>query len=294
MSHAGGQPNGTPASQVGGSAEGGRADAPGTEAGGLSAPLAGAGGGALGAGGVDASGGASERGAGGASERGAGGASERGAGGAGGAVEHGGAGSGKGGGNAAGIAGAGQSVAGDSGQAPAAYVHCVDPLTVLDTSRLVASESTAPYQVQGRSAVALRQSLNLGRPDGGDAYTDWQIAWQFSNCASPRWTVKLAVTYTVPEWQAPADADAGLVASWKSYLDALWCHEYGHTEHGIQAANAALDAFQALTTRGDCNAIQAAGQQAFQGVLDDYHARDRAYDVDTNHGMNTGAVFPPQ
>jgi predicted secreted Zn-dependent protease len=97
----------------------------------------------------------------------------------------------------------------------------------------------------------------------------------------------------MPAWDAPASADAALVASFQSYLDALYCHEYGHGKLALDCANAIYDALTAQPGNADCDALNAASLALFQGLLDGCTAREADYDSATMHGATMGAVFPP-
>jgi predicted secreted Zn-dependent protease len=105
--------------------------------------------------------------------------------------------------------------------------------------------------------------------------------------------ITVDVTYRVPEWEEPSEADRALVDSWETYRSALFCHEYGHARFGLDAANEVYDAFDAIASGGDCGTQQSRAQEAFDAILDDYRAREIAYDDETDHGATMGAIFPP-
>lgn len=185
----------------------------------------------------------------------------------------------------------GSSELGGAGGEPGS--SCVNPLDTIDVSRLVASESFDPYVVTGSSANQIRQSINQNRGMDYDAYTGWYLSWQFGDCAGNGLVVTVEVTYTYPEWEPSASATSELVASWETYTDALFCHEYGHAKHGLDCANEVYTALSAIDTGGDCGEQQAEAEAVFDTIIDECNEVDVQYDADTNHGATMGAVFPP-
>jgi len=209
-----------------------------------------------------------------------------------------GASAGAGGANAGGSgasAGAGGASAGGSGGPPGDPGACPSPFTTVDLSNLDAEEILEPYAVTGSTANEIRQSINQNRGRDYDAYTDWFISWQYTTslCDGSGLRVTVDVTYSVPEWNPPVGADPALVESWESYIDALFCHEFGHALHGLEAANDVYDELSSIDTGGDCAAQQELADAAFQSIIDEYAALEVAYDDETNHGATMGAVFPP-
>jgi predicted secreted Zn-dependent protease len=267
---------------AGSSGEGGNAALGGSSAAGLGGSSAAGRGGAAGASGGAAggNGGSASGSAGSAGNVGA----SAGAGGASGASSEGGAGGDGQGGSLAGSAGAG----GDPGSS------CANPTTSIDTSNLTVDEAVETYTVSGDTANEIRQSINANRDGDYDAFTSWYLTWQYSNdaCDGSGLIVLVEIAYSLPEWDAPPAADPALVDEWSTYLDALLCHEYGHAEFGLDAANDVYAALSAIDANGDCAAQQTQAEAAFQSILDDYVAREITYDEETNHGATMGAIFP--
>jgi predicted secreted Zn-dependent protease len=181
----------------------------------------------------------------------------------------------------------GEPTVGDDGE-------CPSPFTTLDLSELETTETIEPYSIVGDTAGELRQSLNQLRPDGYDARTSWYLTWQYGNsaCDGTALNVTADVTYTMPEWEPPDSADPELVEHWGTYLTALFCHEYGHAEFGLEAAQEVFSTLSAIDANGDCDEQQLLAAAAFQSILDDYTAREIDYDNDTQHGATMGATFP--
>lgn len=188
----------------------------------------------------------------------------------------------------AGSAGALTGGSGGSGQ-----TSCEAPLVSGKVANLVASEQVDTYAIMGSSASALRNSINANRGHEYDAQTDWSIQWSVKNCATPAWTVSLSIDYSMPNWDVPAGADPVLVAQWRTYVSALYCHEYGHGKIGLDCANRIYDDFAGLPGNADCNALTSAAKARFQAILNDCHTIETDYDTQTNHGATMGAIFPP-
>ncbi|HVR20169.1 MAG TPA: DUF922 domain-containing protein [Polyangiaceae bacterium] len=222
-----------------------------------------------------------------------GGRAGSGAGGAGrGGTTSGGAGMRQGGAGGVGQAGAAGATAGagSGGERP---TSCDDPLAAGDVSRLIATDDLQTYAVMGNTADELRASINANRGRDYDALTTADINWTFRDCTNPTWSVALDIVYDMPEWNPPTNADPALVASFAAYIDALWCHEYGHGEIGIECANDLYDALSSIPATGDCVALQSTAEAETQRIVDVCRVANEQYDAETNHGATMGAVFPP-
>jgi len=200
---------------------------------------------------------------------------------------------------AAGAAGSGGGSAGSAGSLAGAagsgggLTTCAAPLSVGNVANLKASEQVDTYAIMGNTANALRSSINANRGHEYDAQTDWYIEWSVKNCATPQWTVTLTIDYSMPNWDVPAGADPTLVAQWRTYLSALYCHEYGHGKLGLDCANRIYDDFANVSGNSDCSVVTNAAKARFQAILSDCQAKEADYDAQTNHGATMGAVFPP-
>lgn len=204
---------------------------------------------------------------------------------------------------AAGRAGAGGAASGGfGGTAVAGAGHgqggasqaCSNPVATLDVSKITTNQTYDPYFVTGTTADEIRRSINASRSGDYDANTSWYLSWRFGDCNGNGLVVSADITYQYPDWEPPDGADQTLVASWQTYTDALFCHEYGHAKLGLEAANDVHAALSAINARGDCATQQSEGDAAFQRIVADYQAREVKYDADTNHGATMGAVFPPR
>jgi|SRR6478735_2281823 len=195
-------------------------------------------------------------------------------------------------GSGAGSAGSAGALAGAAGSG-GGLTSCDAPLSDGDIANLTASEQVETYSIMGSTATALRSSINANRGHEYDAQTNWYIEWSVENCAAPKWSVSLTIDYSMPNWNAPAGADPVLVAQWRSYLSALYCHEYGHGKLGLDCANRIYDDLAGVPGNDDCSVVTTAAKARFQAILSDCQALEASYDAQTNHGATMGAVFPP-
>jgi predicted secreted Zn-dependent protease len=104
-------------------------------------------------------------------------------------------------------------------------------------------------------------------------------------------SVDLAVTFTLPRWDATADAPAALIERWGGYLAALTHHEEGHRDIAVDAANDVLGAIEALPVHATCRGFERAADAAAHAVVERYRDLQIAYDDATGHGATQGAVL---
>ena len=158
------------------------------------------------------------------------------------------------------------------------------------------------YDIDGSSAGALRNQINrLGPKDESGESKDatvWSVesayaaAQRGDSCVLRDVKVTLDVTVTLPRWKPPATATAQLVRTWQTYLKAVRVHEAGHR---TIAERNAREVMAALTTlRGtNCNKLLGDASNTVERIVADGRARNRAYDVQTQHGQTQGVELGP-
>ena len=130
------------------------------------------------------------------------------------------------------------------------------------------------------------------------AYTRWQINWRFwwqnngERCDISKVKTRRDVTYTLPRLKSTATTPETVTRRWDRYYSALFAHEQGHKDLGEQAANEITRKILAMGPRDDCTQLEHDANQIARNVIDRYSQIEKAYDRFTNHGLNTGAVFP--
>jgi predicted secreted Zn-dependent protease len=162
----------------------------------------------------------------------------------------------------------------------------------------VVSTETQYYLVDGKNAQAIRKDMNAKRSRHYDAYTAWQVNWNFywndnrSSCTLTKVNTKVAVKFTLPKLATDSLADQNAKQRWNSYYSALIAHENGHRDFGVNAATAIEQALLSMGSRDNCKVLEKEANNLAYRVLDKYIADEKLYDIDTNHGMNDGATFP--
>jgi predicted secreted Zn-dependent protease len=145
------------------------------------------------------------------------------------------------------------------------------------------------YDVGGSTTSEIRVQLTANGPGGHDAYTKWDVQWDWPGrgtavCRLQDATVSYEVTVTFPRWVPTEDATPELVAQWNGYLYALALHEQGHVNNVMSHFPVLVAAIKG----GTC----LSAENAAQIVLQQMRQFDSEYDYTTNHGRTQGARFP--
>ena len=130
------------------------------------------------------------------------------------------------------------------------------------------------------------------------AHTKWNVSWQFwwldkgNSCEITRVTTGLEVTYTLPRLKQTSSIPDSVVAQWDKYYVALFDHELGHKDVGSKAAIEIENKIYNMAPRNSCEQLESDANEIGKRVIAKYSRIDKDYDRTTNHGLNTGAVFP--
>jgi predicted secreted Zn-dependent protease len=159
------------------------------------------------------------------------------------------------------------------------------------------------YMVEGDTADDIWEDMLAKSPvrQNGKPYTAhtrWDVSWQFwwldngSTCEISRVTTRLEVTYTLPRLKKASSMSDSVVAEWDTYYAALFDHELGHKDLGSKAAIEIENQISNMGARDSCEQLQSDANEIGKSVIAKYSRIEKDYDRDTNHGLNTGAVFP--
>jgi predicted secreted Zn-dependent protease len=156
--------------------------------------------------------------------------------------------------------------------------------------------ATNHYEVQGSDYVSLSRSLKANGPKGFHGLASWRITYEYTTerqqnaCRIATVRLKVSGEILMPKWTDEAAAPLELQRRWNNYYSALKRHEDGHIQHGKELAQLVNERLLGL---GDvsCSQLPSLAQGAFQRLYDNLKARDREYDVRTNHGETQGALF---
>lgn len=130
------------------------------------------------------------------------------------------------------------------------------------------------------------------------AYTRWQVDWRFwwqsngDTCDISKVETRLEVTYTLPRLHENAATPASVVDRWEDYYAALFSHEQGHKDFGVEAATEIRSRIAGMGPRETCEQLELDANAIGKSVIAEYSRVEKQYDRATNHGLNTGAVFP--
>jgi len=180
-------------------------------------------------------------------------------------------------------------------------IFCLLPSTTLaePETRI----NTVYYQVDGNTAEDIWNDIITKSPvkENGKqhvAYTRWNVNWKFwwydhgSSCEIDKVTTKLDITYTLPRLKQSDSIPQSLTAHWEKYYAALFEHEQGHKDLGVKAALEIENKLLNMGSRRSCEQLELDANNMAKDVVDKYSRLEKQYDRSTNHGLNTGAVFP--
>ena len=166
----------------------------------------------------------------------------------------------------------------------------------LGLAKVKVSKKTIFYSVYGLNGNEIRNSMNSKRSGSYDAYTKWDIKWNYKwknagdKCKTSSLDVSIFVSYTLPKWKDEDKAGIDVKKKWSAYYKALLKHEQGHAKIGLKAANEIENIL--LSLRADCYSFENIANAKAKAIIKKYGKIEDEYDRSTNHGMKNGAVFP--
>ena len=158
------------------------------------------------------------------------------------------------------------------------------------------------YMVEGNTAEEIWKDVMAKTPVVKHdkihvAYTKWHVNWQVwwfdkgGSCEISKISTKLDVTYTLPKLKQAAAMEDSAKSRWEAYYFALFEHEQGHKNLGVQAAVEIENRIANMGARTNCKELELAANEIGKSVIAKYSRIEKEYDRSTNHGLNTGAVF---
>ncbi len=165
------------------------------------------------------------------------------------------------------------------------------------------SLSNMYYPVAGNTAEQLWADVLAKSPVRQNtkrhvAYTSWHVNWHFwwlekgGSCQISKVQTRLDIKYTLPRLKQSSSMPESVIARWEIYYVALIEHEQGHKDLGTKAANEIEQRISGMGSRANCNQLEQDANAIGKSVIDKYSRIEKEYDRSTNHGLNTGAVFP--
>lgn len=145
------------------------------------------------------------------------------------------------------------------------------------------------YRVEGDSISDLRSSIDQNRRHGWDAYTQWQVYWNWpgrgqAQCDLHKAQLITSLSLSFPQWQSPEQPDPDVAGRWQHYVRGLATHERLHLEN----ARKGFERMRDVLARGDC----ATAENELRTIVAAMRNFDDEYDAHTHHGVDQGAYFP--
>jgi len=160
------------------------------------------------------------------------------------------------------------------------------------------------YPAVGQTSAQIRQSLDRNTPvrQNGkpfDAYTKWDIDWQFwwacdgdGTCRITKVTTVVRIRQTFPHLENTGDLVPQLADRWERYMIALIEHEEGHVALGVDAARDLERRLSQMGDRSSCDQLESEANALAREIIARYTRLEAHYDADTNYGERDGARFP--
>lgn len=180
-------------------------------------------------------------------------------------------------------------------------VFCSLPLAAIAEAEI--RVDSVYYTVEGHTAEHIWADVIAKSPvqhNGRQhvAHTRWNVNWQFwwltdgNSCEISKVTTRLDVTYTLPRLRQTPAMPESVIAHWDKYYSALFDHELGHKDLGARAVTEIENQISNMGPRGSCEQLESDANEIGKNVIEKYSRIEKDYDRTTNHGLNTGAVFP--
>ncbi|WP_319407812.1 DUF922 domain-containing protein [uncultured Desulfosarcina sp.] len=160
------------------------------------------------------------------------------------------------------------------------------------------------YPAAGQTSAQIRQSLDRNTPvrENGqpfDAYTQWDIDWQFwwaydadGTCRITAVTTAVRIRQTFPHLDNADDVPAPLADRWEQYMTALIEHEKGHVTLGVDAARNIERQLSQMGDRPSCDQLESEANVLARDIIARFALLEIQYDADTNYGERDGVRFP--
>ena len=159
------------------------------------------------------------------------------------------------------------------------------------------------YPAAGQTSAQIRQSLDRNTPvrQNGkpfDAYTQWDVDWQFwwaydgdGTCRITKVTSVIRIRQTFPYLENTSDLAPQQADRWGRYMIALVEHEKGHVALGVDAARKIEHQLSQMGDRPSCDQLESEANALARDIIARYARLEAQYDADTNYGERDGARF---
>lgn len=173
------------------------------------------------------------------------------------------------------------------------------PITFNSTLKIIT------YTVSGKTIPELSRALDakaltdphepLGRYY---AVTEWFVSsdWRWVSttrgCEMETAGVTVALTMTLPALTSRQGVAADTLTKWDQFLANTITHEKGHVTRTLDGARDYQRTIGTLPPQPSCQSMRPTLDALFKQHLNLIDGANSRYDLETNHGMTQGAVFP--
>lgn len=172
-----------------------------------------------------------------------------------------------------------------------------------EVGRVETAVEIVHYDLAGTTLQDLTASLDAyGPQQGGRRFfglTEWEVNAEYrwsaheTGCAMEDIVVRVAVRTTMPRWRPDRSVHPRTQHAWDRFVRNLDTHEEGHRARATEAGEAIRWRLVSLR-EPTCHTMKRAAERTVAEILNEYEARNRAYDHRTGHGRTQGAVWPPE
>jgi predicted secreted Zn-dependent protease len=154
------------------------------------------------------------------------------------------------------------------------------------------------YDVAANPKQRLTVLLNNASPIKEDGktfhgHTQWNIRWNFTyrknksgECKLEKINVTLDTKITLPRLVGDSPEQQKQM---ERYLIPLKIHEMGHYQIAQEAAAAVEQKLDSLSGKANCSELEKTANTVGKETVNAYNEKNRAYDIETDHGKSQGA-----
>lgn len=150
------------------------------------------------------------------------------------------------------------------------------------------------YQVQGKEYQSVLEWIYAH--GGFHAQAEWIVTNQAQTrpaagaCKVDSVATKLILTMNLPRWSVPDRTSRLVENAWNRYAASLQVHQEGHLQIGREFERALKEALAPMTG-ASCETLNGLLKVRYNQLLQQFQARDLAYDKETAYGAKQGAEF---
>jgi predicted secreted Zn-dependent protease len=164
-------------------------------------------------------------------------------------------------------------------------------------------ETTTFYDVSGRTADQLRDTIDRARPLGSDgrrvdALASWRVDYSYQTaatvggCRLRRLTVSADISMTLPRWVDKPATKSALTDRWGEYVAALISNLSGIRDIGRRAAASLHERIWKLPAQPRCESLEDVIRTTADGVIQQHLRENEDYNKALQEDPGKAARFP--